>query len=98
MKTFSIVLVVILTALISCHKKTENSDCVAVTVTQSGAACSGWGIKVNNITYSSANIPSGFQQEGLRVCANYTLYEDMRLCACCGGTWATINSMSLFVR
>jgi hypothetical protein len=74
---------------------TKNSnDCTAVIVTQSGTPCGAWGIKVNGTTYPSNNIPDEFKQEGKNVCANYELYEDMRACACCGGTWATINSMN----
>jgi hypothetical protein len=79
-------------------KNTDNNDCTAVTITQSGTVCGNWGIKANGITYPSNNIPSQFQQEGITVCASYDLYEDMRACACCGGTWANIKSMKNFVR
>ena len=32
------------------------------------------------------SLPAGFQQTGLKVCLRYTTYEDLRQCACCGGT------------
>ncbi len=76
----------------ACQKR--NNDCTIVIVTQSGTPCSTWGIKVNGNTYPSNSIPVSFQQEGITVCANYELYDDMRACVCCGGTWAKINSMS----
>ena len=98
MKTLFVFLISFSAAITSCDKGTENNDCEAVIITQFGIPCSGWGIKVNNDTYPSANIPTEFQQEGIRVCANYELYEDTRLCACCGGTWANIKSIKRFER
>jgi len=97
-------LFIILTCLVfqnlACSKNNNdlNNDCTAVTITQAGLPCSEWGIQVNSITYPSANIPSEFQQEGMAVCASYELYDDVRVCACCGGTWANIKSMKRFVR
>ena len=75
----------------ACKKNKEN--CSTVTITNTAPGCGGWGIVVNGTKYPSGNIPAQFQQDGLSVCANYKLYEDMRLCACCGGTWADIKSM-----
>jgi hypothetical protein len=74
----------------SCRKK---NNCNLVTITQSGTPCSIWGIKVNGNLYPSGNIPVSYQQEGRVACATYTLYEDLRLCICCGGTWANIISI-----
>lgn len=98
MKTMLIFLLVLSTLGISCDKESDNTDCVAVMITQSGTPCSNWGIKVGNTTYPSTNIPDEFKVEGRMVCAVYDLYQDMRLCACCGGTWANISSMKNFVR
>ena len=97
-------LFILLTCLVlqnvACSKNNDEpgSDCTAVTITQAGTPCSQWGIKVNGNTYPSNNIPDAFKQEGITVCADYELYEDMRACACCGGTWANIKSMKVFVR
>ena len=71
----------------------KNNDCTSAIVTQSGTVCNVWGIKINGIAYPSGTIPVSYQQEGLVVCINYELYEDFRLCACCGGTWANIKSI-----
>jgi hypothetical protein len=65
-----------------------------VKITDSAPGCAGWGIVVNGIKYPSSTIPAAFQQNAITVCADYDLYEDMRACACCGGTWAKINSMN----
>ena len=91
---------------ISCSKETSLTDeandtgnCEPVTVTQIGTLCSQWGIKTqNNVVYTSANIPEEFKIEGRLVCAAFDLYDDLRNCACCGGTWANIKSMKNFVR
>jgi hypothetical protein len=37
-------------------------------------------------TYPLDSLPTAFQQPGLPVCLKYSLYEDLRRCACCGGT------------
>jgi hypothetical protein len=73
----------------------SNPECSTVIITQQGTLCSTWGINVNGQAYPSNDIPPHFQQEGLQVCAEYELYADSRLCPCCGGTWATIKTISL---
>jgi len=76
---------------ISCIK--NNEDCTTTTITNSAPGCSAWGIVVNGTKYPSLNIPLEFQHDGIQVCAEYELYEDRRMCPCCGGTWANIKSM-----
>src|SRR5438105_8367335 len=85
---------------IACKKNSNknNDDCTGVTITNSAPGCGGWGIIVSGTKYPSNNIPSQFQQDGISVCASYELYQDPRMCACCGGTWADIKSMKIFVR
>jgi hypothetical protein len=75
----------------SCDKE---NNCTTATITQAGTPCSWWGINVGT-TYASYNIPDQFKQEGLQVCVEYKLYEDMAMCPCCGGTRANIITMSL---
>jgi hypothetical protein len=79
------------TACTKNHDKTR--DCTVVTITSSAPGCEGWGIVINGTKYPSGNIPSEFQKDGMIGCANYELYEDLRMCACCGGTWANIKSL-----
>jgi len=76
---------------IACKKKTDN--CSIVTITNQAPSCTGWGIIVNGTKYPSGDIPIQFQQPGIFVCADYEVYDDMRMCACCGGKWAHIISM-----
>lgn len=75
----------------ACKKADDNANCTAVTITNAAPGCGGWGIIVHGIKYPSENIPTEFQQDGLGVCAEYEFYQDMRMCACCGGTWANIK-------
>lgn len=86
---FTLFLLVLLA--VGCRK---NSTCNTVIITQVGTPCSEWAIKILNNTYPSNNIPVAFRQEGITVCAEYDLYEDLGMCACCGGTKATIISMT----
>ena len=92
MKNLIIISLFIMLLFSYCSK---NPPCTKVTITRHGTICSTWGIQVNGQVYPSNDIPSSYQQEGLEVCVKYELYEDMRLCPCCGGTWAKINSIRL---
>ncbi len=76
---------------IACKKNYD--ACITTTITSSAPGCGGWGIDVNGRKYPSNNIPLQFQRDGIQVCAEYEFYEDMRMCACCGGTWVNIKSM-----
>src|SRR6185369_10397480 len=83
----------------SCKKSVDaNSNCSPVTITSSAPGCGGWGIVVSGTKYPSRNIPDQFKQDGITVCADYDLYQDLTLCACCGGTWADIKSMKPYIR
>lgn len=75
----------------SCKK--NNSDCVHATVIQEAGGCTRWYIKIMNDSFPSANIPDEFKKKNLGVCINYTLYQDPKLCICCGGTWADIKTI-----
>jgi hypothetical protein len=91
MKYLSVIFFLFVFVNIGCKKSDDN--CSVVTITNSAPGCGGWGIVVNGIKYPSANIPSTFQKAGIFVCTEYELYQDIRMCACCGGTWANIKTM-----
>ena len=95
MKKLLLLAICSLTLMITACRKTNH--CTTVTITDSAPGCGGWGIVVNGVKYPSGGIPPEFQHNGIIVCANYELYEDLRDCPCCGGTWAKINSMKNFV-
>ena len=76
----------------SCHKAKKCST--SAIIVRNSPGCPSWGINIGT-SYISDNIPDQFKQEGLRVCVDYELFEDMRLCACCGGTRARIINMTL---
>jgi len=98
MRYFPILFAFLISGSISCNKTENTEGCSRVIITQTGTPCSQWGIQVNGNTYASRNIPAEFKLEGIAVCASYDLFDDMTLCACCGGTWADIKSMKRFVR
>jgi hypothetical protein len=84
--------ILIICVLVSACKK-DKTNCKPVTISAAAGPCGNWGIVVEGTKYPSSNIPDQFKKDGLKVCASYSLFEDMRMCACCGGTWADISSM-----
>jgi len=92
MKYLFILLLSLFILNIACRK--TGDDCSIVTITNNAPGCGGWGIVVNGVKYPSRNIPAIYQQPGIFVCTKYELYDDMMLCACCGGKWANIISMT----
>jgi hypothetical protein len=73
--------------------KKESTNCTTVTVTQQGLGCNLWGILLNGKVYPAMNLPDQYKKEGNTICVVYEIFEDMRDCACCGGTWANILSI-----
>lgn len=101
MKYSFIIIVFLLFAIVSCSKDkdSDSCDCTAAnqacaTIVKVAANCDNFGIEVNGQQYPATNIPVQFQTIGTKVCVQYTLYTDMRLCPCCGGTWADVITMS----
>ena len=46
----------------------------------------GWVLQMDGgNTYPPDALPPAFEQVGMRVCAVYTVYDDPRMCPCCGG-------------
>ena len=80
----------ILLVAFACRK---SKDCNVILITDSAPGCGGWGIEVNGKKYPSRNVPDDFQQNGLKVCATYSIYDDLALCPCCGGKWAEIKTI-----
>ena len=94
---FALQLVII--SLASC-KKEEPQICdgtyQAATVTHGRNMCNQNGFVLqltDGATYPPDNLPTAFQQAGLKVCLTYTVYEDRSYCACCGGTRLTIQDI-----
>jgi len=75
------------------HSSCRKNDCNSTTVVKIAGACSTWGIQVRSIVYPADSIPDNFKQDGKSFCIQYSLYEDRRLCVCCGGTRALILSI-----
>ena len=93
MKLIFVLASLLLISNVSCKKKNEECQIVTITRVGTGTGCAAWAINVKGVNYISDNIPDQFKQDGAVVCAKFVLYEDMRLCVCCGGTRANIQSM-----
>lgn len=88
-----IALGVVFVACLSCMK---NNSCANAEIIKTHGICffdTTWGIKLGKNIYVADSIPTEFQQPGLQVCVQYHLYEDMRMCPCCGGTHAQVISI-----
>jgi hypothetical protein len=87
-----IILSVMLLAGLTACRKTTPTPCAAglasATVVHGRNLCdqNGYVIRLDGgATYPPDALPADFQQDGLKVCLSYSVYEDLRLCACCGG-------------
>jgi len=103
MKHFIIMTSFLLLLSASCSKDSgsSNGNCncsgagvSCATIVQVASRCDNFGIRINGQEYPSGNIPDEFKVVGKKVCIMYSLYEDTRLCPCCGGTWADITSIT----
>lgn len=68
----------------------KSHGCTDVTVTLTAPSCKHIGVIINSKIYPTDDLPDAYAVEGKHICIEYTLYEDLRLCACCGGTVAHI--------
>ena len=77
----------------ACRKKENCTKAEIISPPPYG--CGGYGVKIGTISYPSSNIPSAYQVPGMKVCINYEIYDDMRLCPspCCGGKWVNIKTI-----
>lgn len=74
-------------------KKSGTCQSAEITKMFPGTPCEKWAIKVQDTIYSAPNLPVEYEQNGLMVCVTYTLYNDPKMCACCGGITADITSI-----
>jgi len=81
MRMLAIILFIFL--LPGCKK---HKDCTQVVVTLTAPSCSHVGVIINDTKYPTDDLPAQYAEEGRIICIDYTFYEDMRLCVCCGGT------------
>lgn len=77
-----------------CISACRKDKCTDAFVTLKGAtACKDTSIVISGITYRSDNLPSQYAIEGNHICIQYYLYEDRKMCLCCGGTIVHIISV-----
>ena len=77
----------------SCKKNTlptDNATCTNVTVTFTTGACKHAAVIIDNKTYPTENLPDSLTVEGKKLCIEYTFYDDVRACVCCGGRYVNI--------
>lgn len=74
-------------------KKSDTCQSAEISKMFQGTACEKWAIKVQNNIYPAPDLPVEYEQNGLEVCVTYKLYDDLKMCPCCGGTTANIISI-----
>ncbi len=95
----SVALFLVLAGLAACQK-TASSPCgegyqsATVVLGRNGCDQNGFLLQLaGSTTLPPDSLPAGFRQAGLKVCLKYTTYEDLRMCACCGGTRLKIQQI-----
>ncbi|MEO8852489.1 MAG: hypothetical protein ABI359_01840 [Ginsengibacter sp.] len=81
----------IMALFLSCKK---NPICTNATVTLKARSCSGIGVIIGNKTYPTDDLPDSLVVAGKRLCIEYSLYDDPRMCQCCGGTYLHIIKLN----
>ena len=91
----------LVTSLAAC-KKEEPQTCGAgyqsATVIRGRNGCDQNGFLLQldeDATLPLDSLPTGFQQQGLKVCLTYHTYYDPRMCPCCGGSRLKIGNIHL---
>lgn len=92
LRRYILLVLLLLVGLTAC-KKDESQACGSgyrsATVVEGRNGCVGNGflLQIDKVgALPPDDLPVSFQQSGLKVCLKYSTYEDMRVCACCGGT------------
>jgi hypothetical protein len=86
-----LILIILFTFFLAGCKK--HKDCTQVVVTLTAPSCSHVGVIINDIKYPTDDLPPQYAVEGKIICIEYSFYEDLRLCACCGGTRVHVVSV-----
>ena len=93
MRTSRLIASLLVVAGVAACKKTASSPCsegyqgATVISGRNGCDANGFLLQLTGgATLPPDDLPSTFQQPGLKVCLAYTVYEDLRMCPCCGGT------------
>jgi hypothetical protein len=70
-------------AFLGCKKATGN--CTDVKVTLSAPSCRKIGVIIKGIKYPSDDLPDQYAVEGKNICIEYSFWDDVTMCPCCGG-------------
>lgn len=92
MRTYQLLISLFLLGVVACEKDPPTFcgagyEPATVVSGRNGCEQTGFLLKLDSgLTLPPDSLPASFQQSGLRVCVAYRTYEDLRMCACCGGT------------
>ena len=78
-----LIILLIVVFVTGCKK---NHNCTRAEVTLTAPPCSHVGVILNGTQYQTDDLPDQYKVEGKIICIEYSFYEDLRLCVCCGGT------------
>ena len=70
--------------LVTSCGKDSSQVCNLATVNMSTSVCRAWGITKDGVFYIAEDLPSEFQQEGLKICVQYEIIPaPPASCTCC---------------
>lgn len=70
--------------IFSCSKSTEK-NCTNALVTLKAASCKHVGVIINGKEYPTDDLPDQYAIEGKNICIEYSFWDDLKMCPCCGG-------------
>ena len=78
--TLSLIILILFTG---CKKSYD--QCTNVTVTLTAPSCSHVGVILNGTKYPTDDLPAQYAIEGKNICIEYSFWDDLKECPCCGG-------------
>jgi len=85
-------ILIILLVFAGCKKVIH---CDNATIFKSSRCGVEWEAEFQGERYPVSNLPADLQIDKLKIhIEDYHIYEDMRMCPCCGGTWLSVDNAS----
>ena len=68
-----------------CSGCKKNITCTQAEVTIGALACKQAGVIIDGIKYATDDLPDEYKVEGKKICIEYSFWDDLKMCPCCGG-------------
>ena len=71
----------------------KSKNCTDVVVTLSAPSCKQIGVVLKGIKYPADDLPDQYVVDGKSICIEYSFWDDLKMCPCCGGKKVHIISV-----